>query len=77
MLHALPLILVLLAAAVVVVVLCRLVRLPPVLDALSTGQLVPWTEVGRLLLTQGLLISLVLGAAAAAVLRRRELAIAE
>ena len=37
MLHALPLILVLLAAAVVVVVLCRLVRLPPVLGYLIVG----------------------------------------
>ena len=37
MLHALPLILVLLAAAVVVVVLCRLVRLPPILGYLIVG----------------------------------------
>ena len=55
----------------------RPMRLPPVLDAVSTGGLVPWTEVGHLLLTQGLLISLMLGAAAATVLRRRELALAE
>ena len=37
MLHALPLILVLLAAAVIVVVLCRLVRLPPILGYLIVG----------------------------------------
>jgi CPA2 family monovalent cation:H+ antiporter-2 len=40
MLHALPLVLVLLAATVFVVVLCRLVRLPPILGYLIVGVVV-------------------------------------